>query len=170
MPRPNNNGRPNKEIREKLGRTACSSFAINPARMGTGVARRKSISPERYKACNNNPKLVNNIPINSAVNDSTGMDTRRGPRSTPAYRANSGERMRPSRSRLIEKIKYANPNSITQMKMMTIFLLSLAWRKLFQVMRTRRSNNFQTAGRIRASGERIKEELMIFILELRQFQ
>jgi hypothetical protein len=78
-------GIPNREKRAKFGRTACNNLAIKTARMGTGVASKNSISPERYRACNKTPKLVSNVPTNRAVNVSAGMDARMPRRSAPAY-------------------------------------------------------------------------------------
>ena len=130
MPSPKRIGKPNKEIRAKLGRTACNNLAMNTARMGTGVASRKSMSPERYKACNNTPKLVNNVPTNRPLNVNAGMVARNAFKSTPTYCANSGERMRPSNIRLIDRIKIANPNNINQIMTVPILRLNLACLRL----------------------------------------
>src|SRR5688572_7109781 len=96
---------PNREKRAKLGRAACSNLEIKTARMGIGVASKKSISPERYRACNRTPKLVSSVPTNRAVNVNAGIDARMARRSSPAYRANSGEYTRPNNQRLADRMK-----------------------------------------------------------------
>src|SRR5215217_5331516 len=98
-------GTPKREKSAKLGRTACNNLAIKTARMGTGVASKKSISPERYRACNKTPKLVSSVTTNKVVKVNTGMEARMPSRSTLAYCANSGDRTTLNNQLLPERMK-----------------------------------------------------------------